>query len=275
MGMKSAGFSSHATFSDGVCSWRTRWTVAREMPCSLAIWPRLWPRWRSRRMAARSRSSGRRPMCRAFEPGAPHAGADPLDDQVAFEFGDGADDDHDGAAQRAAGVDLLAEADELDVEPVQLVEHFEEVPDRPGDPVRRPDQDDIEAAAAGIPHQVIETGPARLRAGDPVGILVRRSGSRAGRPSAAGRAAGSRDADRRSRPADTGRRVSLAPSLRLGRRVLRDILLDELQQHVGHVLPLGGGGRLEGVVQLNGYVQIHSLHLLFLRLLDLPHLLST
>ena len=47
----------------------------------------------------------------AFEAGAPHAGAHPLDDQVAFEFGDGADDDHDGAAQRAAGVDLLAEAE--------------------------------------------------------------------------------------------------------------------------------------------------------------------
>ena len=50
----------------------------------------------------------------SFEPGAPHAGAHPLDDQVAFEFGDGADDDDDGPAQRAAGVDLLAEADELD-----------------------------------------------------------------------------------------------------------------------------------------------------------------
>ena len=47
----------------------------------------------------------------SFEAGAPHAGAHPLDDQVAFEFRDGPDDDHDGAAQRAAGVDLLAEAE--------------------------------------------------------------------------------------------------------------------------------------------------------------------
>ena len=38
----------------------------------------------------------------AFEPGAPHAGAHPLDDQVAFQFSDGADDDHDSPAQRVA-----------------------------------------------------------------------------------------------------------------------------------------------------------------------------
>ena len=66
---------------------------------------------------------------------------------------------------------VLAEADELDVEPVQLVEHFEEVPDRSGDPIEGPDQDDIEAAAAGIAHQLIETRPLRLGAADPVGVL--------------------------------------------------------------------------------------------------------
>jgi len=37
----------------------------------------------------------------AFEACAPHAGAHPLDDQVAFEFGNGADDNHDGTAQRS------------------------------------------------------------------------------------------------------------------------------------------------------------------------------
>ena len=37
----------------------------------------------------------------SFEPGAPHTGAHPLDDQVAFEFGNGADDNHDGTAQRS------------------------------------------------------------------------------------------------------------------------------------------------------------------------------
>src|ERR1019366_3903438 len=43
----------------------------------------------------------------AFRPGAPHAGAHPLDNQVAFEFGDCTDDDHDGPAQRAAGIDIF------------------------------------------------------------------------------------------------------------------------------------------------------------------------
>ena len=34
----------------------------------------------------------------AFEPGAAHAGAHQLDDQVALEFSDGSDDDDNGAA---------------------------------------------------------------------------------------------------------------------------------------------------------------------------------
>lgn len=51
----------------------------------------------------------------AFEAGAAHPGPHPLDDQVALELRDRSDDDHDGAAQRAASVDLFAEADELHV----------------------------------------------------------------------------------------------------------------------------------------------------------------
>ncbi len=51
----------------------------------------------------------------ALELGAPHAGAHPLDDQVAFQFGDGADDDHHRPAQRSARVDIFPEADELDL----------------------------------------------------------------------------------------------------------------------------------------------------------------
>jgi hypothetical protein len=51
----------------------------------------------------------------AFELGPPHAGPHSLDDQVALEFGDGADDDDNGPAQGTSGVDLFAEADELDI----------------------------------------------------------------------------------------------------------------------------------------------------------------
>ena len=71
----------------------------------------------------------------AFEAGAPHAGAHPLDDQVAFEFGDGADDHDDGPAQRSAGVDIFPKTDVLDPYPVQFVQDVEKVFDRPGDPV--------------------------------------------------------------------------------------------------------------------------------------------
>ena len=57
----------------------------------------------------------------AFEAGAPHAGAHPFDNEVALQLSDGADDDHDGPAQRTAGVDLFAETDELDAYPVQVI----------------------------------------------------------------------------------------------------------------------------------------------------------
>jgi hypothetical protein len=63
----------------------------------------------------------------AFKTRPAHTGADPLDDQAPFEFGDGADDDDQGSAQGTAGVDLLAEADELDVDAVQLIEDLEEM----------------------------------------------------------------------------------------------------------------------------------------------------
>src|ERR1035437_6599673 len=107
----------------------------------------------------------------AFELGPPHASAHSLDDQAAFEFGDCADDYDDCPAQRPAGVDLLAEADELDVQPVQLVQNLEEVLSGPGDPVTSPDQDDIELAAAGVTHHGIESRPAGLRSADPVLVL--------------------------------------------------------------------------------------------------------
>ena len=85
----------------------------------------------------------------AFEASSPHAGAHSLDDEVALKLSDGADDDHDGSAQRTAGVDLLAETDELDAYPVQVVEHIEEVTSGACDAIARPDQHDAEAAAAG------------------------------------------------------------------------------------------------------------------------------
>ena len=75
----------------------------------------------------------------ALEPGSPHAGTDTFHDQVALELGDGTDDDHDRPAQRTAGVDIFPEADELDADTVQLVEHFEIVSNRAGDAIAGPD----------------------------------------------------------------------------------------------------------------------------------------
>src|ERR1035441_4685280 len=70
-----------------------------------------------------------------FETSASHAGAHSLDDQTAFKLSDGADDHDDGPSQRAAGVDVLPEADVLDADSIQLVEDIEEVLHRSGNPV--------------------------------------------------------------------------------------------------------------------------------------------
>jgi hypothetical protein len=107
----------------------------------------------------------------AFEPGPTHSCPDPLDDKVPFQFSDSPDDDDDGPAERAAGIEVLAEADELDTEMIELVEHLKEVPDGSGDSVRSPDEHHLEAAAARIPEQLIETRPAGFRSRDPIGVL--------------------------------------------------------------------------------------------------------
>lgn len=67
-------------------------------------------------------------------------------------------------------------------------------------------------------------------------------------------------------------RFTSAPPLL--RRVLDDVRLDELQQHVGHVVAAGRWGRLEGVVQLDRNLQVHSFNPIRLRLLDGSHPLS-
>jgi hypothetical protein len=108
----------------------------------------------------------------AFELRSPHAGTNTLDNKVTFELGDGSDDDHHRSAQWSTGVDVLAEADELDVEMGQLVEHFQEVPRRTGDTIEGPDQHDVEVTAAGIGEQPIETWTLRLGATDLVGIFL-------------------------------------------------------------------------------------------------------
>ena len=107
-----------------------------------------------------------------FESSTTHAGTYTFDDQVALQLGDYGDDDNDRASQCAAGVELFAEADELDVEMVQFVEYFEEVLDRASQAIAGPDHDHIEASAASVAHEVVETGPACLRTADAIGVLA-------------------------------------------------------------------------------------------------------
>ena len=57
-------------------------------------------------------------------------------------------------------------------QPVEFVEDFKEVLHRPGDPVRCPDQDNIEPATAGVGHHLIEARPPGLRTADTVGVFV-------------------------------------------------------------------------------------------------------
>jgi hypothetical protein len=123
-------------------------------------------------MAALSSTSGWRADVLTVETSAPHAGAHPFNDQAALEFGDGADNHDDGPAQRSGGIDVLPETDILHTNPIQLVQHLKEVLHRAGNPVRSPDENNIEAAAAGIGHHLIETWPLRFSARKPVGILI-------------------------------------------------------------------------------------------------------
>ena len=58
----------------------------------------------------------------AFQLGAAHAGAHAFDDEVAFEFRNGADDHDDGPAQWPSGIELLPETDKLDMEMIEFVQ---------------------------------------------------------------------------------------------------------------------------------------------------------
>ena len=71
----------------------------------------------------------------ALQPGPAHPGTYPFDDEVPLQLGDGADDDDDGPSQRATGIEVLPKTYELDLQMVEFIQHFEEVPDRAGDPV--------------------------------------------------------------------------------------------------------------------------------------------
>jgi hypothetical protein len=52
-------------------------------------------------------------------------------------------------------VSMFAEGNELDVQPIEIIQDVEEVPSGACDPIARPDKDNIELAAASVPHHLI------------------------------------------------------------------------------------------------------------------------
>src|SRR5438270_13010584 len=91
-----------------------------------------------------------------FELGSAHAGFHSFNDQVAFQFGDGSDNDDHGAAQWAARVDLFAAADKLDIQVIEFVQYLQKMFGGARQAVARPHGDHVEVAAAGIAQQLVE-----------------------------------------------------------------------------------------------------------------------
>jgi hypothetical protein len=77
-----------------------------------------------------------------------------------------------GPPERATGIDVLAKRDELDVQIGEFVEHFKEVLHRACHAIERPNEHDVEPAAAGVVQKFIEPGPFRPGAGDFIRIFT-------------------------------------------------------------------------------------------------------
>jgi hypothetical protein len=76
-------------------------------------------------------------------------------------------------AQWASRVDIFAQADELDAEMSQLVEHFQEVANASRYPVERGYEHDVETMSPGICQQLIEAGSFHSGTGNNVCVFVR------------------------------------------------------------------------------------------------------
>ena len=104
------------------------------------------------------------------------------------------------------------------------------------------------------------------------GGIVEHERVAAEQPSVADRVTEFPDADRWSRLSSKGPHASFTPPFRFW-GVLVDVRLDELHQHIGHILPLGSGDRFKAVVKFERDIQVHSLHLWLFA--DPTHLLSS
>jgi hypothetical protein len=101
-----------------------------------------------------------------------HPGFDSFDDQTLLELGNRTHNHDDRSTQWTGRVDIFADADELDLEVVQLVEHFQEMADISSDAVKRRNDHNVKSVSPSIRQQLIESTSFGLRAGNCVGILT-------------------------------------------------------------------------------------------------------
>ena len=90
-----------------------------------------------KRVQSHPRSSERLAFCSRI----PDAGADPLGNQAAFEFGHGTENRKDHLTCGRAGVHLLRKANEVNAEGLEGFEGTEPVRHRPGEAVELPNND--------------------------------------------------------------------------------------------------------------------------------------
>jgi hypothetical protein len=86
----------------------------------------------------------------SFQFRSPHAGSNSLDDKTIFELGYRADNHDYRPAEWASRVNIFAQANELDAEMSQLVEHFQEMANASRHPIEGSNEHDVEAMAPSI-----------------------------------------------------------------------------------------------------------------------------
>jgi hypothetical protein len=108
-----------------------------------------------------------------FQPRSAHPRLHAFGNQRTFKLGNRTDNHDYRPAQWASRVDIFAQADELDAEMSQLVEHFQEVANASRYPVERGYEHDVETMSPGICQQLIEAGSFRSGTGNNVCVFVR------------------------------------------------------------------------------------------------------
>jgi hypothetical protein len=78
-----------------------------------------------------------------------------LDNQIPFEFSNGAENCKDHLARGCARVDLFGERDELNTEGSECFEGTEQMRNRTSESIESPNDDDIETPLVGVLHHAI------------------------------------------------------------------------------------------------------------------------